>query len=128
MKHFSKKRESIYKCICSTHSHPSAEWIYNQLKPVQPELSLSTVYRNLLQFKKDGLIRNVCTVDGQERFDANTNDHAHFICSKCSSVLDLDIPFLENKIADFISEYSSSDFESCEVILRGICEDCKNTF
>ena len=43
----SKKRDAILSCLCNTDTHPSAEWIYHQLKPQIPDLSLATVYRNL---------------------------------------------------------------------------------
>ena len=44
---FSRKREAIYQTVCDTKVHPTAEWVYEALKPVYPDLSLGTVYRNL---------------------------------------------------------------------------------
>ena len=43
----SRKRDAILACVCSTDTHPTAEWVYTQLKPDIPDLSLGTVYRNL---------------------------------------------------------------------------------
>ena len=48
---YSKKREAILDVIRSSDAHPSAEWIYQALKPAHPDLSLGTVYRNLLFFQ-----------------------------------------------------------------------------
>ena len=31
---FSKKRQAILDVLASTTSHPSAEWVYMQLKPI----------------------------------------------------------------------------------------------
>ena len=42
-----RKREAILACLRDTTAHPSAEWVYEQLKPQIPDLSLGTVYRNL---------------------------------------------------------------------------------
>ena len=42
---YSKKREAILAAIQGTSCHPSAEWIYQQLKPSHPDLSLGTVYQ-----------------------------------------------------------------------------------
>lgn len=50
MRRHSKKRDAILSCIRRSHLHPSAEWIYTQLKPEHPDLSLGTVYRNLALF------------------------------------------------------------------------------
>ena len=83
---YSRKREAILSAICSTDIHPTADWIYQKLKPIYPDLSLGTVYRNIARFKEDGLIISVGVVEGQERLDGTTAPHAHFICSKCGCV------------------------------------------
>ena len=46
----SKKRDAILEKLKSTTSHPTAEWIYLELKKDYPKLSLATVYRNLKSF------------------------------------------------------------------------------
>ena len=48
---YSRKREAILNAIQSTDCHPSAEWVYQTLKPTHPDLSLGTVYRNLVLFQ-----------------------------------------------------------------------------
>ena len=80
---YSPKREAILECLRSTDSHPAAEWVYAQLKPSIPDLSLATVYRNLGQFRKDGTIQVIGNVDGEERYDGDISPHSHFICRSC---------------------------------------------
>ena len=98
---YSRKREAILQAVRGTTLHPSAEWVYRELKPVFPDLSLGTVYRNLAQFKADGMIVSVGTVNGQERFDGATQPHSHFVCDKCGCVLDVE---------------GDSDADACEEI------------
>ena len=43
----SRKRDAILACVCSTDTHPTAEWVYTQLKPEIRDLSLGTVYRHV---------------------------------------------------------------------------------
>lgn len=123
-RNFSRKREAILKAVRSTKCHPSAEWVYQKLKPDYPDLSLGTVYRNLAQFKADGTIISVGTVEGQERFDGNVKPHTHFVCTVCGAVLDIDGDFLsENQIAEAAEKYHLQvDF--CDVMLHGICDKC----
>ena len=83
----SRKRDAILACVRATTCHPSAEWVYQRLKPTIPDLSLGTVYRNLSMFKDEGLVISVGTVGGLERFDGNTKPHTHFVCTRCSAVL-----------------------------------------
>ena len=85
----SRKREAILRAIRSTGSHPSAEWVYQTLKPDYPDLSFGTVYRNLAFFRERGDIQSVGVVRGQERFDAVTTPHSHFVCNCCGAVMDL---------------------------------------
>ena len=39
----SRKRDAILDCMRNTTCHPTAEWVYQQLKPIYPDLSLGTV-------------------------------------------------------------------------------------
>ena len=86
---YSKKREAILAVIRGTSTHPSAEWIYHQLRPTHPDLSLGTVYRNLTFFQENGQVQSVGVVRGQERFDAIVTPHSHFMCNCCGTVLEV---------------------------------------
>lgn len=84
----SKKRDAILRVIRSTSSHPGAQWIYNQLKPSIPDLSLATVYRNLNLFREKGEVISLGAVGGEERFDGRVSPHPHLVCCHCGKVLD----------------------------------------
>ena len=64
---YSPKRDAILQCLRSTTCHPSAEWVYSQLKPRIPDLSLATVYRNLARFRAEGAVQVIGCVDGEDR-------------------------------------------------------------
>lgn len=88
---FSHQREQIYLAIRESRAHPTAEMVYEQLKPQMPKLSLGTVYRNLRQMAREG---RLLELDGPvARFDAVTAPHTHFRCDCCGAVLDLDMPY-----------------------------------
>ena len=86
-RNFSAKREAIYKLLVSAKNHPTAEWVYESLKPEIPDLSLGTVYRNISVFREMGLIKSIGIFNGQERFDADMSQHSHFICTECFTLL-----------------------------------------
>lgn len=121
---YSKKREAVYDVLCSTKSHPTAEWIYEQVKREYPDISLGTVYRNLAMFKADGRVVCVGVVDGQERYDADTRPHSHFVCRSCGAVLDV-----ESSETVTVSEAAAGcgKIESCEITYRGVCNPCIQT-
>ena len=122
-KHF-RKREAILTCLRETKVHPSADWVYAQLKPKIPDLSLGTVYRNLALFKEQGLIISVGTVKGVERFDGNPDFHVHFICTECGCVQDLDwMPDLPGLTATAEKD-SGSKISGCQLTFTGVCREC----
>lgn len=120
----SKKRDAILQCICSTKSHPSAEWVYQQLKPQIPDLSLGTVYRNISMFKADGTIQSIGTVAGLERYDGNTDPHTHFICTGCGKVIDLELVELPQATLKEAEGTAGGSIASYQLQFFGSCADC----
>ena len=118
----SKKRDAIWQALNNCKEHPSAEQIYAKLKPDYPDLSLGTVYRNLALFREEGDIISVATVAGQERFDAYTVPHAHFICQNCNAVLDVETPIAADAFANIPLPGAAREFS---LTLYGVCENCK---
>lgn len=121
---YSRKREAILGAVRSTTCHPTAEWVYQTLKPDYPDLSLGTVYRNLTQFKNDGVIVSLGTVAGQERYDGNVSPHTHFVCSVCHAVLDVPGTFLNPTQVEETAEKMGLRIDSSDVMLRGVCSKC----
>ena len=122
-KHF-RKRDAILTCLRQTKAHPSADWVYAQLKPEIPDLSLGTVYRNLSLFKEQGLINSLGTVKGVERFDGDTHSHVHFICTECGTVQDLEgMPSLPSLRASAENDLGSQ-IQGCQITLTGLCREC----
>ncbi len=122
-KHF-RKRDAILACLRSTTTHPSADWVFAQLKPEIPDLSLGTVYRNLAYFKETGDIISVGTVNGVERFDGNPVPHVHFICSECGTVLDLPGIEVPPELTASVEQQSGGTVHSCCLTFTGRCAHC----
>ncbi len=125
-RNFSAKREAIYKTLASTKIHPTAEWVYEQLKPTIPDLSLGTVYRNISVFRQMGLCKSVGVIGGQEHFDTDMSQHSHFVCTRCSSVTD--IPggrsFVDGNMYDYIESRCGVKIESHSITFYGLCGEC----
>ena len=121
---FSRKRMAILQAIRSTKSHPTAEWVYQTLKPDYPDLSLGTVYRNISQFKDEGQIITVGVVNGQERYDGNVQPHTHFVCTQCGAVIDIDESFLGEAENELIAKKYGISVDSHELVFYGKCSKC----
>jgi len=86
---YSRKRQAIKEKLMSTKSHPTAQWLHNELKNEHPDIGIATVYRNLNEFCESGEIISLGTINGKERFDAATERHDHFICQACGAIVDV---------------------------------------
>ena len=126
-RNFSAKREAIYKAISDTSIHPSAEWLYEQLKPNFPDLSLGTVYRNLAVFKQNGVVKSLGVFNGQERFDHDLSQHSHFVCERCFSIQDVLEGVSEQDMAAYglIEREYGAKVRGHSVIFYGLCENCR---
>lgn len=120
---YSKQRETILKVLRSTRSHPSVNWIYENVKKEIPDVGLATVYRNLKQLEAAGEIMRIQGDFPEERWDGFAHNHAHFVCTKCKKILDMDIDgSLKLKILS-ACPVKADDFY---VVYTGTCDECNN--
>ena len=119
------KRNAILEALCATKEHPTAEMLYEKLKPAYPDLSLGTVYRNLAVFCSEGKAISVGTVEGKERFDGRTDAHPHFICKNCGRVEDVEVPLTDNAIIASFTSMADHEVEGYSLVFTGRCESCR---
>ncbi len=122
--HFSRKRAAILETLKGTACHPTADWVYQQLKPQYPDLSLGTVYRNLKRFCETGQAVSVGVFDGFEHFDGDTSPHAHLVCRQCGAVMDVFGLSLEGLGLERLSHQMGCQVENASLTLKGLCPDC----
>jgi len=126
MKH-SAQRDAVREYLKSTKTHPSAEMVYEEVRKQFPKISLATVYRNLSLLVELGEAKKVATVEGNDRFDADTSEHYHFICEECNAVLDLEVPFAAQLDVEAGRNFAGT-ITGHEVIFHGICPECKKHY
>jgi Fur family peroxide stress response transcriptional regulator len=115
------------EALRSTDTHPGAQWVYDRLKPLIPDLSLGTVYRNISLFREEGSVVSLGVVDGEERFDAVTEPHPHLVCCRCGRVLDLpglDLPETPGEIFKNPPDYSGFVIDLRKTVFYGFCKTC----
>ena len=119
-----RKRNAILDYLRNTDVHPSAEMVYNHLKPEIPDLSSGTVYRNLSMFKDKGEIISIGTVGGVERFDGNAAPHVHFVCTDCESVTDLPKIAVPEVLNQEVNAQTGGQINMCQLTFVGQCKNC----
>ncbi len=116
------QRLEILRLLSGAKDHPSAEDLYEQLRPTLPTLSLDTVYRTLAALEAAGELARL-QIDTRARFDPNPHPHCHFVCIRCRRILDFEWP-------EFEALSKPSRARRCGRTLRvqaqveGICTQC----
>lgn len=107
-----------------TRSHPTADWVYHEVRKEIPNISLGTVYRNLRILAASGEILELDMCSSLSRFDARRDNHYHFRCQECGAVFDVEEPVHEDtdkkvaKMTGFTVSYHRLEF-------RGVCRECR---
>jgi Fe2+ or Zn2+ uptake regulation protein len=122
----SKQKQAILGVIKGTRSHPSAGWIYEQVKKEIPNISLGTIYRNLRLLEKDGEILELET-SNQGRFDGITRDHYHFKCDRCGRIFDMDMP-VDEAMNERAARETGFDVFRHRLEFSGLCKDCARIY
>jgi Fur family peroxide stress response transcriptional regulator len=118
------QRVAIYRELVGTDRHPSAEMLYERLKPIMPTLSFDTVNRTLLTFSQIGAAFIVEGSGDSRRFDAGLEKHQHFKCVKCKRIVDFHHePFDEIELPSAVA--GKFTVLKKTVYLEGICDVCK---
>jgi len=116
------QRRVIIEILRSTKEHPTAEWVFERARRQLPNVSLGTIYSNLRILVEQGVARELFTGEARCHYDANVEDHPHFICTQCQSVIDLDITIASTAIADIEIQGHKVTAENLQFF--GVCAQC----
>ncbi len=116
------QRTQILEFMQTANNHPTAEDIYQKLRPVIPRLSLSTIYRNLKSLELEKVVTSIKTSDKKIHYEAKGPDHAHFFCQKCGQLFQL--PLIE--LIDIKNRLKAKGYKTKKInfVIEGICPDC----
>jgi Fur family peroxide stress response transcriptional regulator len=134
------QRLAIVRELAADPTHPTAQELYERLRPSMPSMSFATVYNTLDALAARGLCSVRALSPGASRFDPNMKPHDHLVCDECGAVRDL-VPQREKRARRSISrgaDGSSGGGEgavdralamgfvvrSVEQIYRGLCAAC----
>ena len=86
------QRIAIVQLFAGDETHPTAQDLFERLRPSFPSMSFATVYNTLDTLARTGLAGTV-RLPGKRgdaaRFDPNTNPHHHAVCDACGTVVDI---------------------------------------
>src|SRR3954451_21490885 len=92
------QRMAIVRALAADTSHPTAQELFERLRPALPTMSFATVYNTLDALASAGLCVALSLSPGPARFDPNMEAHYHAVCDRCGLVRD--VPASASALAD----------------------------
>lgn len=124
VKRNTRQKTAVERIVAGSCDHPTAETVCDRVRLELPSVSLGTVYRILKGLAADGKIREIAVPNAPSRFDKTTRCHAHFVCTECGAVEDLDAGE-RAFVRDAAERHPSVEIQEAEIIFKGLCPLCK---
>lgn len=115
-------RLTILQALINDPTHPTAEALYDRLRPDNVNLSLSTIYKTMVAFVRAGLCQRLFGCGPQMRVDPNCQHHWHAVCDECGNVEDYEPP--AHMKLEPPAKAGSMIIRAIHVHLSGICAEC----
>ncbi len=116
------QRFAVLEYLARRPVHATAEEIYRAVNRTNPRASRATVYNNLRDLARSGLVREMVSEGRASRFDARLRRHHHFVCEECGAIEDIawfDLPPAAGK-----AMLKGRTVRRYEIVFRGSCETC----
>ena len=119
-----KQRVSILRVLRNNRTHPTADWIYEEVKKEIPNISKGTVYRNLQVLQEAGAVSELNLNGTLSRYEAKQDSHYHFRCEQCGRIYDLDEP-VNKELDKRVAKRTGFTVSHHQTEFRGFCKDCQ---
>lgn len=119
-----KQREVILRVLRGTRCHPTADWVYQEVRKELPNISLGTVYRNLKILTESGEALELSYGSSYSRFDGTASNHYHFVCERCGRVDDVPLPVDEEKDRQ-VEQLMGVKVRRHRLEFYGLCAGCR---
>lgn len=120
---FTEQRAAVYRFLCGTTAHPTADEVFTAVRGQITDISLATVYKALETLVTCSLATKLTYGDDSARYDARTDDHFHARCLGCGAVRDVHASSVAGPLPD-IRPSDGFRVEGYRVEVVGYCSDC----
>ena len=120
----SRQRDAILEVLKSTKVHPTADWVYSEVRKTIPNISLGTVYRNLAKLSDENIIVKLGLGTSIEHFDGNPEPHYHVMCTECGAISDIEAEPLK-ELNSWAKKLFKGEIYKHSAIFFGRCDGCQ---
>ncbi len=116
------QRIAIIKLLING-GHFSIDQVFNEVRVVEPTISISTVYNTLNALVKAGILRSF-EANGKTWYEMRRDPHVNVICEDTGQIIDVDVnlAWVEEEL-----RRSGIDVKDLNVIVRGNCSNASHS-
>ncbi len=124
MQRMTQQRRVILETLRILRTHPTADEVYAVVRRRLPRISLGTVYRNLDELTRCGLIRKLDMGGAPARFDGDTAAHCHIRCLRCVRLDDVSVKSAKVHL-QAVSHATGYQVFGYRLEFEGLCPECR---
>ena len=114
-----RQRLAVYAFLDGNESHPTVD--DTGVTGEFPKMSVATVYKSVESLVDVGLVKPIHLGHAATRFDATTEEHAHFRCIACNAIVD--VPMDQAPVAG--NDLDRHEIVGSSVEFYGFCSSCR---
>jgi Fur family transcriptional regulator, ferric uptake regulator len=117
-------RVLLLRALFDAHGHRTAEELGAEVRAVAPEVHISTIYRNLDDLERLGVVVHAHLGHGPATYHLAAGAHGHFVCEACGAMIEA-----PDEIFGGLSRAAkarfSFDINPHHFAVLGRCRDCQ---
>lgn len=118
-------RRLLIEAIFHDPGHHSAEELAAAVQATAPEVHLSTIYRNLEELQRLGVVVHSHLGHGPATYHLATAAHAHFVCERCGATLEAPGTVFREMAARALAEHGF-EVNPFHFAVPGLCAACRS--
>lgn len=123
----SQRRDILKVLVENRDRHFSAEQLLSEVRKINSDIGLATIYRNLELFCKLGITNQLEFDSSYKHYELNLeeNHHHHLLCVNCGKIIE----FNDNVIEQFEEELEkehSFNIMNHRIKFYGLCQECND--
>ena len=116
-------RRFLLDALFESSEHRSVEDLASAVQARAPEVHLSTIYRNLEELERLGVIVHSHLGHGPATYQLATSAHSHFVCERCGRRLEAPEELFE-ELARSAAERFGFAIDPRHFAIYGRCAEC----
>jgi len=116
-------RRALVESLFAVEGHATAEALVEKVRILDPDVHLSTVYRNLEELEALGVVSHSHLGHGAVTYQLEARSHAHFLCVSCGAALDAPDDLFED-LAARVRKTIGFELDPSHFAVEGVCKVC----